>query len=202
MSDAQALRRDLEQRKGRKAQLDEDLKQTALDLRQASRDLKKHQEAREVIKMVALRTQEHLQYHISETVTGALRAVFPDPYEFVVEFVERRGRTECDLLFKRGDMSVDPLTAAGGGAVDVAAFALRVAAWSMMRPRSRALLILDEPFRYLSADLLPRAGEMLQEVASRLGLQVLLVTHAEELVAGADKVFEVRKARRTSVVST
>lgn len=202
MSDVQALRRDLEQRKGRKAQLDEDLKQTALNLRQASRDLKKHQEAREVIKMVALRTQEHLQYHISETVTGALRAVFPDPYEFVVEFVERRGRTECDLLFKRGDMSVDPLTAAGGGAVDVAAFALRVAAWSMMRPRSRALLILDEPFRYLSADLLPRAGEMLQEVASRLGLQVLLVTHAEELVAGADKVFEVRKARRTSVVST
>ena len=94
------------------------------------------------------------------------------------------------MYFARDGIKVDPLTASGGGAVDIASFALRVASWSMQLKRSRPILLLDEPFRYVSADLLPKASAMLKEVSVKLGLQIIMVTHSEELMAEADKIFE------------
>lgn len=73
----------------------------------------------------------------------------------------------------------------------VAAFALRASMWSLRRGRSAPLLILDEPFRFLSEGLRPKAAALLKEVSERLGVQILMVTHAPELAAGADAVFTV-----------
>jgi len=190
MADIQTLRRELEQRKGRKRQIEENLTGAIKNKKELGRDLRRHEQAREILRTVGLKTQQQLQFHISEITSLALEAVFDDPYELVAEFVERRNKTECDLYFVR-DSRVDPLTASGGGAVDVASFALRVASWSMQSPRSRAVLILDEPFRYLSAGLLPKAGEMIKQISKQLGLQIIMVTHAEELMDCADKIFKV-----------
>jgi DNA repair exonuclease SbcCD ATPase subunit len=181
-------------------QLQEQAQEARHATRRSKRRLEQHEQAREIIKQVALKTQQQVRFHLADTVTASMQAVFSDPYALRVDFVERRGRTECDLAFERGEDVIDPLSAAGGGTVDVASFALRVAAWAMQRPRSRALLVLDEPFRYLSEDLLPRAGDMLRQVSAELGLQIVLVTHADELAAAADKVFEVRKRGVTSEV--
>lgn len=196
----QSLRAELEQRKGRRAQLEEDLRATRKVLRYAERDLKKHEQAREVIRTVGLATQQQLEYHFSDIVTSALEAVFPDPYSLSVKFIERRGKTECDLGFQKGDSIFDPLGATGGGAIDVASFALRIAAWSMQRPRPRPVMVLDEPFRHLSTNLQARAGAMLRQISERLQVQMLIVTHEEELEACADRIFEVRQVKGVSQV--
>ena len=77
----------------------------------------------EIIRTVGLNTQQTLQYHVSSIASLAMDAVFDDPYELKVEFVERRNKTECDLKFVREEQEVDPIEASGVGAVDVAAFA-------------------------------------------------------------------------------
>ena len=84
-----------------------------------------------------------------------------------------------------------PMDAAGGGPVDVASFALRVAFLSMEIPKSRRVLILDEPFGFVSEDLQHKCSRMIKEISDRLNLQVIMVSHKEELVQSADKVFEV-----------
>jgi DNA repair exonuclease SbcCD ATPase subunit len=160
--------------------------------------LQEHEQAREVIRSVGLKTQQQLQYHISDITSLALEAVYENPYTLEVEFIQRRNKTECDLFFSRNKERIDPLSAAGGGAVNIAAFALRVASWSMQRPRSNNALILDEPFGNVSQDLLPRASEMLKQVAVRLKLQIIMITHAEELAATADKTFRVKLLRGVS----
>lgn len=195
------LRSGLEQRKGRLAQITADLKSCKRSLRNNNRDLIKHMEARQVVKTVGLATQQELEYHFSNIVTSALQAVFPDPYSLSVKFIERRGKTECDLGFERDGVVIDPISASGGGAIDVAGFALRVAAWSMHFPKARYVLILDEPFRYLSTDLQEKGGTMLHEISSRLGIQMIIVTHEEELVTCADKVFTVRQRKGISHVT-
>lgn len=200
MSDIQALRRTLEQRKGRRNQIADSLAKTEASLRDKKRDLRRYEQAREIIREVGLKTQQQLQVHISEITTLALEAVFPDPYALTAEFVQRRNKTECDLYFIRDDNPVDPLSAAGGGTVDVASFALRVASWSMRTPRSRNILILDEPFRYLSEGLLPRAGEMIKQISEKLGLQIIMVTHSEELAEAADTTFRVSIQKGVSCV--
>lgn len=197
----QSLRRIFEQKTGEKNQIERTLEETKKEVKELKRDLRRHEQAQEVIRQVALKTQQQLQFHISDIATMALEAVFDDPYQLIVEFIQRRNKTECDLYFSRDGEKIDPLSATGGGAVDVASFALRVASWSMSVPRTRNTLILDEPFRYLSSNLLPKASEMLKEVSDKLGLQIIMVTHADELIESADKVFAVSKKKGISKVS-
>jgi len=187
----QEVRRKLEQKRGQQAQLEKQLSSTETKIRDTKKQLKRQEKAREIIKAVGLKTQQQLQYHISDITTLALEAVFDNPYRMEVEFVQRRNKTECDLLFERGKERFDPLTASGGGAVDVASFALRIASWSMKRPRSRNTVVLDEPMKFLSRDLHPRASAMIQEISEKLDIQFIIITHDKGLAEHADKTFEV-----------
>jgi len=200
MSKIQEIRNQFERLSGEKRQLEKALFQAAQDIKEKKRDLRRHEQAREIIREVGLKTQQQLQYHISDITSLALEAVFKNPYQLIVEFVERRNKIECDLYFERDENKINPLLAAGGGAVDIASFALRVACWSMRKPRSRNILILDEPFRYLSANLLPRAGEMLKQISEKLNLQIIMVSHAEELIENADKIFQVKIRKDVSEI--
>lgn len=194
------LRIQLERLKGKKEQLEQSLEAAKETLKETKQEIRKHEQAIAIVKEVGLKTQQSLQYHIADTVSMALDSVFDDPYEMIVEFVQRRGKTECDLMFKRGNQIVDPLSASGGGAVDVASFALRVASWSMQQPKTRNVLLLDEPFKNLSEGLLPKASEMLKQVSDKLGLQIIMITHSDALIESADKVFQVQNKKRRSIL--
>ena len=193
-----ALRADLEQRKGQLSQLQQQLEITQDVRKQAKRILWASERAQVIIQQVAQATQQELEYRVSELVSLALSSVFPDPYQFKLRFVVRRGKTEADLLFLRGEQEIDPLTACGGGVVDVAAFALRVALWRLSNGL-RPVLILDEPCKWVSSSYLPAAGEMLRSLSERMGIQIILVTHLEPLIEIADKVFRVSKRAGASV---
>ncbi len=198
----QNLRNRLEQQKGQKAQIEKTLIILQNTLIAAKHSLRRHEQAREVIREVGLKTQQQLSFHISDITSLALEAVFNDPYELKVEFVQRRNKTECDLLFVRGDMEVDPIESSGVGAVDVAAFALRIASWSMTNPHTRNVIILDEPFKHLSVDLQDRASAMIKEISEKVGLQFIIVTHDPTLASYADRVFEVKIKNGISFVKS
>jgi ABC-type molybdenum transport system ATPase subunit/photorepair protein PhrA len=151
--------------------------------------LKNLEEARIIFQSASQITQNQLSERISSIVSSALAAVFPDPYTFVVDFVQRRNVTECDLLFERNGKTRHPLSSCGFGAADVASLALRVAYWKL-DGEARKTLILDEPTRALSLEKQPLAGMMIQEL-SRMpgGLQFIIVTHHKALAESADKHF-------------
>jgi DNA repair exonuclease SbcCD ATPase subunit len=186
-----SLRNSLEQRKGQRTQTENSLTNLQTELAEKRVSLQKHEEAREIIRKVGMETQQTLQYNISDITSLALEAVFDNPYELKVEFIQRRNKTECDLYFVRDGNRVDPLTASGVGAVDIASFALRIASWSMARPRTRNVIILDEPFRFLSENYQEQASLILKEISKKLNLQIICITHNEILASSADKTFKV-----------
>ena len=196
MNKIEQLRRELEQQKGQRTQIERSISKMHGEIRQAKRHLRRHEQALEIIRIVGMETQNQLSYHISDITSLALEAVFDNPYKLMVEFVQRRNKTECDLYFERNGNRIDPLSASGLGAVDVAGFALRVASWSMQTPRSRATLILDEPFKHLkgrNANL--RVLDMIKEISDKLKLQIIMVSdervEREDIIEHADKVFDV-----------
>lgn len=191
-------RKELERKKGRREQLQRDYEQVETQIKALGKHSIYCEEAQIVIQDVAQQTQVQLEYHISELVTLAMSAVFEDPYELKVEFVLRRNRTECDLWFVRGANFINPMLASGGGAVDVAAFALRVALWSLAQPKTNNILILDEPMRFLSKTLQPQASAVIKEISERLGIQIIYVTHSEDLVEAADKVITIKQIKGIS----
>ena len=87
----------------------------------------------------------------------------------------------------------DPVNEAGGGVIDVAGFALRVSALLLQKPQRRRLIVMDEPFRFLSADRRHTIPVMLEYLAEEFDLQFVFITHMEELTIG--KVIQVTSLR-------
>lgn len=195
------LRQTLERLRGKQQTLEQQLLQTQTKIKNDKRSLRKHERAREIVREVGLKTQQELQYHISDITSLALDAVFEDPYTLEAEFVERRGKTECDLWFVRNNKRIDPIDASGGGAVDIAAFALRVASWSMQTPHSRPTIILDEPLKNLSIEYQKKGSQMLKEVSEKLGIQFIIITHESVLAEYADKQFNTKLIKKVTTVS-
>ena len=140
---------------------------------------------------VAKETQEKICYHIEDIVQLAIDTCFPGEYEFSLGFEIKRGSTEAKIKFLKNGNEIDPMKSAGGGVVDMAAFGLRIAVWSLSTTDN--VIILDEPFRFLSKDLQPKAGQILKRLSEKLGLQFIMVTHNEDIVDSADKIFTVKK---------
>jgi hypothetical protein len=152
-----------------------------------------------IIQVTAKETQENLRHHIEDIVELALDTCFPDVYSFVLEFETKRGRTEAGMYLVDNGVRIDPMDAAGGGVVDIISFALRIAAWTLSKTDN--VIVLDEPFKFLSVNLRPLAGEILKKLTQRLGLQFIMVTHDEAMIDAADRVFEVTQDKGVSAVA-
>jgi len=174
----------------RKAVLQEDLERNKKAAKEARKRCKDLTVAREVIQRSIIVMQEHLSVHLSQLVTEALKQVFADdPYEFQLQFMERRNSTECDLVFIKNGVEQDPLNSAGYGAVDIASFILRLA--YLLLTSNRRLLIFDEPFKNLDKSKHKIIGEVVADLCKELDVQIIMVTHEPAFAEAADKVFVV-----------
>lgn len=159
-------------------------------LKQAQAKVSDTAQAQQIVQAVAEAVQHQAHARIASVVSRCLQAVFGDGYEFRIDFRQARGKTEAQLLIVKDDLVLeDPVEECGGGVVDVASFALRLAALMLAVPRRRRLLLLDEPFRFLSKEYRPAVRELLLALAKELKVQIVMVTHSADLVAG--KVIEI-----------
>lgn len=186
------LKEQLQIKKGVRQRIQEELATKKSTLKQLQTELYSCEQAQVIIQHVAKETQAQLEYKISELVSLGLSAIFDNPYELVLEYEIKRGKTEASLLFKRGGNISRPMFVSGGGPLDVAAFGLRVAIWSLKQPRLRNTIILDEPTKHLSKGknvYSEKFGKLLSELSKKLGLQFIIVTHDDNIAKHADRVF-------------
>lgn len=184
------------------SQIKKEIKERRINLKQQKQQLIQLEQALQIVNEVGLQTQQKLQVHISDITSMAMEAVFKNPYKVELEFLKRRNKTECDIWFVRDGKKIEPLSATGGGAADIASFALRIASWTMTKPKTRSVIILDEPFKHLSKEYRNDAAQMLKQVSNKINIQFIIVTHDPELAAYADKQFTVKLKKRVSYVRT
>ena len=153
-------------------------------LDEAVEKLTAEEEAQQIVQTICSTIQQHAHKQVCDLVTSCLQFVFDDPYTFDIRFERKRGKTEAVLLFKRNGEEIDPMSAAGGGVIDVASFGLRLAAILLGKPKRRPVLVLDEPFKFVSRDYLPRVRELLEALAKEKDFQLIMVTHIPELRVG------------------
>lgn len=195
-----ALRKEFEQNIGRRRLLIENCQNAKTSLAKNLLDYENCLKARTVVQTVAKETQGNIELHISNLVTMALATVFPDPYTFSLRFIERRNTTEADLIFsKNGNETDDLLNTGGGGVADIASFALRIALWSLKK--TRATFILDEPDKFLhNPEYQEKASAMMHELCEKMGIQIILVSDQERIIAAADKVIRIANKNGISEV--
>ena len=194
MPDINRLKQLFLQSKGMKKQVENNLIQNKTTLDNLNNRIRLLEQAQAFLQKVAQDTQSQLKFQIEDIVNLALETCFPNEYEFQLQFNIARGKTDAELVFlsQKTGRPIDPMNASGGGVVDLTAFALRIASYALEQGVDN-VIILDEPFRFISRDLQARAGEILKSLSTKLGLQIIFVTHVPEFVDISDKVFEVKK---------
>lgn len=170
---------------GKLSAINDQIKTERKLLKTAQKKLTDLEQAQEIAQQVAEKCQQKASNKLSEIVSHCLQTVCPNPYEFKIQFEQKRGRTEAVLTLCRDGIEVtDPLNEAGGGIVDIAALALRIGCLMLSRPHSRRLLILDEPFRMVHEDLKPLVRTLLETLSEEMGIQIVMVAHDSEFQAG------------------
>jgi hypothetical protein len=154
--------------------------------------------ARDVINALAQKTLTLLSTQIGQLVTDAIHAVFDNPYTFKMGFVNRRNQTECDLSVVRNNVDRHPLSSNGGGLADVISTALR--STFLVLSEVRPVLILDEPFKFLSEDLQSYCCIMLKTISDQLGIQIIMVSHLNEMREIADNIINVTQTDGVSFI--
>ncbi len=161
-------------------------------------------EAQLYIQHIAEQTQKNLEYRISNLVSTALSAVFEDPEQFRVKFSQRRGRTECDLIFIKNDREMDPIGFTGGGVLDITCFALKISFLLLKRSKfgNRLIFISDEPFRNLHGQKeRENCSDMVKMISKECKIQIIMVSDVEEVNKAADRVFKIELKNKVSEVS-
>ena len=157
-------------------------------------EMKKHEEnakeAQAIVQTVASSIQEQAHSKIASVVSRCLDSVFDEPYEFQIQFERKRGKTEARLVFVRDEHEYSPIDSSGGGVIDVAAFALRVACLMLSVPAKRRTIVLDEPFKFVSIEYRDSIREMIELLSEEMSVQFIIVTHIPEIKCG--KVIEVK----------
>lgn len=205
MNRIEEMKSNIERQKGRQELRTLTIEKKKGTIESLKRSLRYAEQAQQIIQAVSQLTQETLEYRVSEIVTMALSGVFEDPYELIVEFVPKRGKTEANIIFQRNEEDIDPMTSSGGGAIDVASFGLRIAMWKLKKPQSRGCFLLDEPFKHLKGlEDNERALQMVEQISQKLQIQIIMVgderAPREMIISSADRIIEVKRNKTSSQV--
>ena len=138
--------------------------------------------------------EQVLREKLDNIVTKGLRFIFGEGYRSKLEFGINRGQatikpkiiTEIDGK----ELEAEIADAHGGGLVDVTSFIYRMLVLSLVKPRRRRVLFLDECFKHLSEEYLEPAGMFMKQLSEKLGIQLIIITHKKQLMDIGDVVYE------------
>lgn len=183
--------------KGIERELEKNIEEYAGKKNQLEQRLKLIEQAQSFLQKVAQQTQEHLKFQIEDIVNLALETCFPSEYTFQILFNVSRGKTDAELVFldQKTQRQVDPMNASGGGVVDLTCFALRIACYALEQGTDN-VIVLDEPMKFVSKDLLDRLCEVIKVLSKKMNLQIIMVTHENKFIEISDKIFEVKKDKQ------
>lgn len=188
------LRTWIEDKKSKRQLLTQQISQKNLLIQEKTVHCDNLTKARWILSEVAKQTQTKFKEYVENLVTMAIRAVYEDrSIRFLLDFEINRNKSEALMRVQEGTKEpYTPEDEMGGGIIDMIGMALRIVLWSIESPRSRNVIIADEPMKNLGhGKLLTRAGNILKEISHKLGFQLILVTHEPELVQIADKAWRV-----------
>ena len=186
----------LEQKKGYIHSLEKQTDTLHTTLSTIDSSMQYAEQALAITQEVARQTQSQIKLHIEDIISMALEYILDDPYKFELDFVVKRNKTECDIYFVRDGKRIKPIDQSGGGAVDIASFASRIALWSLGDTDN--VLVFDEPFKFVSREYQLKVGELLKKLSDQLGLQILMVSHNSNFIQQSDNIIEIYKEQNVS----
>ena len=148
----------------------------------------------DMLRAYALLREQVLKTKIDSIVTRGLQVIFGGNYASKLDFGISRGQAVIipKVVKKIGNVEFEATIkdANGGGIANVCAVIYQMLILSLVRPRQRQVLFLDEPFKNVSMANIDAAGEFLKVLNEKLGIQIVIITHHRQTQEIADRTYE------------
>jgi len=149
-----------------------------------------YQKTNSMLQIVSTLLQDKVKVYFNDLITKALRFIFErEDYSFELDFKILRNVLNAKFNIKNDFTSGDPKLMSGGGVVDIISEAFRIAVLELYNPKIEGPIVLDERFKNLSEDFVSNAAQFLSEASKKFDRQIILITHQEEFIHYAGKVF-------------
>lgn len=147
----------------------------------------------ELLNLVSETTKIKTKIGFEKIVSYALKYIYNSDYSFELEFGRRGNLSELNFNVKSPNCKepLDLLDSQAGGVLDVISIALRIALLELIRPKVEGFICVDEPFKHLSTEYLPKAENLIQEISEKFNRQIILITHKAEFLNSENNLIKI-----------
>lgn len=156
---------------------------------QLKRDMLTLDQCGKVFSSLLERSQSQMKDKIEALVSYSLSKVFERDLKFHLIFKEARHQLAVEFMLssiETGGQPVRLTESRGGGICEVAGFVLRLL-FLLLTKDQRKILILDEPFSWVSEQYMDNLISLIRELSEMSGIQFIVVTHNAKLAEMGDK---------------
>lgn len=157
-----------------------------------------------LLQLVSERTREKSIGKIESIVTQAIQEVYGDKaLKFKIAFENKRGAVFVEFKLWDDNLKefLNIVRSEAGGIKAIIATILRLIVIELANPKIEGLVLLDEVGVQLSVEHQERFGLFLQQYSKLTGRQIILVSHQEKIIAGADKTIRLKRQGDSVVVT-
>jgi len=171
------------------------------EIRGAEEELQNYIEARDILNNSIRMIHQKFKVEIEKIITGAIRQIFNRDLTLELVYKEMRDGISSYIIIKENGEELEPKDDLGGSILDIISMSFRIVMWQMSSYKARNVFILDEPFKW-TGKLSQVTGLILKELSKKFNFQVILITHDDNLIAIADKIFKVDHINGKSRIKT
>ena len=130
-------------------------------------------------------------------ITEALSKIFEKDIIFNIKISTYRNQPAVEVFLTEEGIEVSPQKSSGGGINDIISLVVRIIFIHLQN--SSKIIILDEPLKFLSLEYLENASSFISEICERLGIQIIMVSHKQDIQIHADHVIHLKKEKDFSI---
>lgn len=148
----------------------------------------------DLISTAASMTQHGVKEILEDSISSAMQTVYDDKdVTFELDLSVKSKRLHAKPWVVEGENKYEPEDERGGGLLELLSFAMRVVLWSIKdQNKSRPVFILDEPLKFVGRGrMLEKAATILHSLHEGLGIQIIVITHEDEIAEIAHKAYKV-----------
>jgi len=187
---------------GKARAISDQAKQSQKDMEQAQGLHTKYELVSLLFQNISEQQQAVLIEKIERLVSLGLRSVFEEDMTFIIKMQSKADQMNASFRLRDATgLETDIMDAKGGGVAVLVGVLLQIVMLTLMRGRLAQVLFLDESFSHVSDEYVPRVAVLMNTLANKLGMQIVLVTHQPEFSEDADKVYRFAKKDGQTVVT-
>lgn len=180
----------------------EEIAQCEQEISFAKEELSDLKQAQEALSIVGTAVQQNICKIIQDLVTEGLQTIFGPTYKFIIESSLSRNKPEIEFYIEENGHKHSIREEHGGSIAALVSFILRIVLIAIGSQRYRQIVILDEPFKDIDKQKLEELGKFLEELQNLLNMQIILITHEDQLKAICSKMFSVKKINNVSIIES